>query len=617
VRARPGSIIVTWDPPSSTGGAAVSHYLVSVTDTDGVSTQFSTATSNPTGTSACTTAGRSCTVNSVYTSESPETLVSIPSDMEYRVDVTAVNVQGSGDPSSAYVLVSGQPDMPTNVEARDGVASIEMCWTAPSGVLTAYQIDLGRGSYAATVTVDLASLVAPSWCTSPKVGHVFTGDDDGVDVTVGSVHTLSVKATVSAADYVFGVSSAEVEATPYDLPGAPAIDTVTTTASTATVTWDAADARGSEVTAYVVSATPTGETCSWSTGPLTCTFTDLVGNDTYGFFVQAVNAAGTGPASATVNATIDATKPSPVWGAPEMGSNRRLAYTATFDETIYYTITFDEAVTGFALADGDVSNSGTAPNCVFTLAARTARVYDLTARCSGEGTLVLRVTADGVTDSAGNAGPLLDVDAAQVTLYDPSTTSTAAPTSTTSPGSSSEPGPTTTTINEDERATASRATTTTTSDATAGTTTVPTAQARRDADEADRTLPPEIGSRLPDDEIATPDRPSPGQDVILDKCGFEPGETVRVYVGSSIVDREQADSRGCVTVEITIDDASSGRLEVALYGTASQTGAKTMLFVAGRLTATGWSQQRWIVFGLAALLLGATVASMSRRRRTT
>jgi cysteine synthase len=120
---------------------------------------------------------------------------------------------------------------------------------------------------------------------------------------------------------------------------------------------------------------------------------------------------------------------------------------------------------------------------------------------------------------------------------------------------------------------------------------------------------------LPDDEIATPDRPSPGQDVTLDKCGFDPGETVRVYVGSSIVDRATADSRGCVSVEITIDNSSSGRLGVALYGTTSKTGAKTTLFVAGRLTATGWSQQRWIVLGLIALLLGATVASMSRRRR--
>ncbi len=624
VRARPGSIIVTWDPPASTGGASVSHYVISVTDSDGVTTQFSTATSNPTGTSSCTTAGRSCTVNSVYTSESPETLVSIPNDMEYRVDVTAVNVQGTGDPSSAYVLISGQPDMPTNVEARGGVASIEMCWTPPTGTLTAYQIDLGRGSSSATVTVEVASLAAPSWCTSPKVGHVFTADDDGVDVVVGSVHTLSVKATVSSGDYVFGVSSAEVEATPYDVPGAPSIITISTTATTATVTWNAAAPRGSEVTGYLVSATPTGDTCTWSSGPLTCTFVGLVGNDTYGFSVEALNAAGTGPASTTVNATIDATKPSPVWGAPEMGSNRRLAYSATFDETIYYTVTFDEAVTGFALADGDISNSGTAPNCVFALTARSARIYDLTALCGGAGTLVVRISADSVVDTASNTGPLLDVDAAQVTLYDPSTTSTVvpttvAPTSTTSPASSGESSTTTTsTIDEDERASASRATTTTNpSTEVAATTVPPTSTPPRIADDLTQQLPPEIGSRLPDEKIATPERSAPGQDVTLEKCGFDPGEKVRVYVGSSVVDRAVADSRGCVSIEITIDNSSSGRLEVALYGTTSKTGAKTTLFVDGRLTATGWSQQWWIVFGAVALVLGATVASMSRRRRTT
>ena len=573
----------------------------------------------------------------MYTSESSETLTSIPADMEYEVEVTAVNVQGSGDPSNAYVLISGQPDMPTNVEARGAVGAIEMCWTKPAGTLTAYRIDLSRGSYVAAVTATVDALVAPSWCVSPKVGHTFSGDDDGIDVALGTLHTLTVKATVSTSDYVFGVASAEATATPYDVPGAPSIDTVTTTASTATVTWSAAAPRGNTVSGYTAYAMPTGETCTWTTGPLACTITNLTGNDTYGFYVEATNDAGVGPASATVNATIDATAPSPTWGAPEMGANRRLAYTATFDEIIYYSVVFDEPVTGFALVDDDLRNAGTAPGCIFGLTARTTRAYDMTVQCSGTGTLVAQIVAGSVTDNAGNTGPTLGVSAALVTLYDPSTTSSALPTSTSPPPSSAPDtssslpegngeggagaGLSTTTTEAEGLASVARATSST-SEAPTTSTQEPTGAggatttlAPWSNTETETRLPAEIADRLPSEKIASPDRPSAGDAVTLEKCGFAAGENVQVYVGSTVVDRTKADDRGCVEVEVDLPRAVSGRVEVALYAPNSQTGAKAVLTVVGNLAATGSDTGSSLLFAAFVVLVGAAMLAASRKRR--
>jgi alpha-tubulin suppressor-like RCC1 family protein len=628
VRARPGSIVVTWAVPGSSGGASVTHYVISVTDSDGVSTQFSTATSNPTGTASCTTAGRSCTINSVYTSESPETLTTIPNDMEYRVEVSAANNQGVGDPSSTYVLVSGQPDLPTNVEARGGIDVIELCWTPPAGTLTAYQVDLSRGSYASTVTVDVGMLTSPSWCISPKAGFSFGTDDDGVDVIVGVNHTLTVKATVSTSDYVFGVPSEEVEATPYGLPGAPSIQGIGTTASTATITWSAAAPRGSAVTAYTAYAMPTGESCSWTAGALSCTITNLTGNDTYGFYVEATNTAGVGPPSAVVNATIDAAKPAPTWSAPEMGSSRRLAYTATFDEIIYYRVTFDEVVSGFAVIDGDLANAGTAPGCSFGLTPQGSRAYDISVQCSGTGTLIAQVVADAVVDQSANTGPLSNVNAALVTLYDPSTTSTsssAAPTTApTTVAPSTSVLSSTTTIDDDERASAARATTTTATSAppTAGATTVPGARSTTrttvdsaQGDGADNELPRSIDNRLPNEEIASPDKLDAGDSTSLERCGFVPGEPVRVYVGSAVVQQVLADASGCVAVDIVIDASKNGRVAVALFAPQSKRGAKVSLSVRGSLTATGSDSDAPLGVALVLVMAGLVVMATRRKKR--
>jgi titin len=300
VSARPGSIIVAWDAPTDTGGETISAYEITVTDPDGVSTTFATSPSNPTGTSSCTTAGRSCTITQVFTADSPETLVTVPDDIQYTIAVTALNAAGSGPPSNSTLVVTGQPDAPTNLVATAGLESFELCWTKPSGTLTSYQINATRGSTSYTLAVDASEPTTSATCSSPKVGYTITEWSDGSLVEAGQTYSATVAASVSASDYIYGTASSSISAEPFGLPGAPTISSVQVTTTSATVTWSAASPRGSAITSYVAQAVGTGLSCAWSTGALSCVINGLESDTNYTFNVVATNSVGDGLPSESV-----------------------------------------------------------------------------------------------------------------------------------------------------------------------------------------------------------------------------------------------------------------------------------------------------------------------------
>jgi hypothetical protein len=64
------------------------------------------------------------------------------------------------------------------------------------------------------------------------------------------------------------------------------------------LTWTApADNGGSTITGYTVTSAPGSKTCTWTSGPLSCTVTGLTSGQSYTFTVTATNGVGTGPAS--------------------------------------------------------------------------------------------------------------------------------------------------------------------------------------------------------------------------------------------------------------------------------------------------------------------------------
>ncbi len=632
VRARPGSIIVTWDAPADTGGAAITSYDIVVTDPDGVSTTYVyNGTSNPSGATSCTTS-RSCTITQVYTAESPETLVAIPSDVEYTVTVTAVTSAGSGPSSSDSVVVSGQPDAPTNVVATAGFEAFELCWTAPTGSITSYKISAAYGTGLMQKEFLASDTATSATCSAPKTGITVTGWDDGSSLVAGGTYELTLAATYSASDYIYGIASSAVTVTPYGLPGAPTITAITTTASTATITWSAAAPYGSAVSNYTTQ-TSTGDMCA-PTSSLSCTISGLIGNGMYSFTVYATNEAGDGPVSASVSATIDAAAPTPTWGAPTIGPSRRATATGTFDEDIFFRLVFDEAVTGFDATD--LRNDGTATGCAFLESQVTPnRAYDVVVQCSSTGSLIAQLIAGSVTDSAGNTGPTLNVNAALVTLNDPSsTTTTAAPTTTTiqattttgfsaNSTSSTVAGATTTTTTLAGGAAppgaGDGATTTTTADAGGGgangasggsksstTTTIGSGSG----------LSPAVDRRLDQDEnLVADDRVAVGEPISVRRCGFDPGEVVRLYVGGNLIRTTTADKDGCVEEEVAVPEAAGRKIVVALYAPKSKRGAKTTIEVVERLVATGASVDNFVAGGFLALITGACLVAIPRRRR--
>jgi LPXTG-site transpeptidase (sortase) family protein len=92
-----------------------------------------------------------------------------------------------------------------------------------------------------------------------------------------------------------------------------------------------------------------------------------------------------------------------------------------------FDASFSEAVAGFAA--GDLSNTGTATGCSFAVGAPTGNTYPVTVTLCTEGTLIVRMAASGVTDTAGNNiaqtdGPTVTIDRTvpTITIANPTTT---------------------------------------------------------------------------------------------------------------------------------------------------------------------------------------------------
>ncbi len=125
----------------------------------------------------------------------------------------------------------------------------------------------------------------------------------------------------------------------------------------------------------------------------------------------------TGPSAATNSSAMTIDLDPPTASVASAPSSPAAGMTLTFG------LSFSESVSG--IAAGDFSNLGTAVGCVFTPSAASGTSINVVVTQCQEGTLQLRLAANGVSDAATNTGPVAALTSSVITLQASALTITA------------------------------------------------------------------------------------------------------------------------------------------------------------------------------------------------
>ena len=290
---------VTFSPPDTNGGATITSYTVTATD--------STTPSN--GGQTQSGAGSPIVVTGLTVGDS------------YTFTVTATNSAGTGaasSPSNAVVAVA-VPGAPVIGTATGGNTQASVAFSPPSS---------NGDSTITSYTVTATDSTTPSNGGETKSGAgspiVVTG------LTNGDRYTFTVTATNSVGT---GAASAASNAVvPATVPDAPVIGTASAGDNEASTTFSPPDSDGgATITSYTVTATDStnpsngGETQSGAGSPIVVT--GLTNGDSYTFTVTATNSAGTGAASASSNAVVPTTVPNAPTNVAATGGNTQASVT--------------------------------------------------------------------------------------------------------------------------------------------------------------------------------------------------------------------------------------------------------------------------------------------------
>ena len=273
---------VSWAAPGSSGGSALTGYLV---------------TASPGGATCSTSGATFCTVTG------------LTNGVAYSFTVVAINANGSSAPSatSDVVTPADVPGVPLGVGVVSNPQAAVVTWSAP--------LDDGGSpilGYTATASLNGADIAS---CTSPDV---LTCTIEGL--TNGLTYSIRVTASNSVGE---SMPTAPTTVMPSTTPG-PAFGLAATRADgRATLRWfGASDTGGLPITGYRVTASPGGATCRTS-GALTCTVTGLTNGQGYTFVVVALNANGSGTLSTPSAVVVPSTTPgAPTSVSASLGSNR-------------------------------------------------------------------------------------------------------------------------------------------------------------------------------------------------------------------------------------------------------------------------------------------------------
>ena len=281
------SATVSFAPPASDGGSAITQYTV---------------TSYPGGSQQTGSA-------------SPITVSGLTNGKNYRFTVKATNTMGIGPESDKSNPVTPSedgtvPGSPTSVSAKAGDASATVTFTPPAS---------NGGSAISSYTV-----------TSTPGGIIVKSTKSPITVTKltnGTTYTFTVAATNKTGTGAPSVPSNPV--TPGKKPGKPTGVAATAGNGEVTVSFTApASDGGSPITSYKVISSPGNRTATGSSSPITVP--NLTNGTTYTFTVRAINAIGTGPESAKSNPVTPAAVPGQPTGVKATAGNAqaKVSFTA-------------------------------------------------------------------------------------------------------------------------------------------------------------------------------------------------------------------------------------------------------------------------------------------------
>ena len=283
----PETISLFWNAPTDNGGAAITGYQIEV---------------SPNGTDSWD--DLEANTGSIATGYT-HTGLDAGTRRYYRV--RAINSQGTGAASNvddATTSPATVPAAPTELTATpDGQTIINLKWKAPTnrgGVpITGYQIEVSLNG------TDTWTDVTPAHTGTGRT-YSHTGLSPGT-TQYYRVYARNSKGLSAAASNVVNATTSAATAT---RPGAPTGLTATASGQTIiNLRWNApSDNGGAAITGYQIEVSSTGVANTWTElvpNHTTTTYahTGLSPNTTRHYRVRAINSAGTGAASNTVNAT--------------------------------------------------------------------------------------------------------------------------------------------------------------------------------------------------------------------------------------------------------------------------------------------------------------------------
>ena len=259
---------LTWSAPSNsgaTGGVPITYVV----------------TSNPPG-AGCTTNALTCGFSGLVNGTA------------YTFNVVAQTQYGSSAPGrSAAVTPLGLPGAPAGVVGYVGSkGSVNVTWVGPTVT-------------GGTPVVEYIATATPGGAVCTSTGELnctITG------LSNGTAYTFTVVARNAVGPGPASPPSAVARVLAG--PGMPRTITARAGRGVATVSWKPpASTGGLKISKYVVTASPSGKTCS--TKKTICTFSGLTDNTVYVFSVRAYNAKGAGLPGQSRAVRTDPTPPKP------------------------------------------------------------------------------------------------------------------------------------------------------------------------------------------------------------------------------------------------------------------------------------------------------------------